>query len=110
MEAYEGRGDRLTLRPLPAQRFSPSSIDAQRTQASDRELKPRNSAAHPSPTVLAVPAEDAITDLVNNVVRYLEKLRRLTGLSRKSRVESRRWLLTLKTDPQNENRGDDPDC
>ena len=35
----------------------------------DKELKRRNSAAHPSPTVFTqYQAEDAITDLVNNVV------------------------------------------
>jgi hypothetical protein len=38
----------------------------------DKELKRRNSAAHPSPTVFTqYQAEDAITDLVNNVVLTL---------------------------------------
>ncbi len=39
----------------------------------DKELKRRNSAAHPSPTVFTqYQAEDAITDLVNNVVLNLQ--------------------------------------
>lgn len=38
----------------------------------DKELKRRNSAAHPSPTVFTqYQAEDSITDLVNNVVLQL---------------------------------------
>jgi hypothetical protein len=39
----------------------------------DKELKRRNSAAHPSPTVFTqYQAEDAITDLVNNVILKLQ--------------------------------------
>jgi hypothetical protein len=39
----------------------------------DKELKRRNSAAHPSPTVFTqYQAEDSITDLVNNVVLKLQ--------------------------------------
>jgi hypothetical protein len=39
----------------------------------DKELKRRNSAAHPSPTVFTLyQAQDSITDLVNNVVLNLK--------------------------------------